>query len=144
MLKRLAEAHPESVARLTLQYRMNEEICQISNDIIYDGALKCANESVRHRKLDLVGFSCPVSPWLEHVLDPSLPVVFVNTDTQTNTPTFASAPRELEETIGHGSIVNKVEKTISETIVRRLLSCGMDPSEIGVICPFRAQVRLLP
>lgn len=31
MLKRLADAFPDAVAKLTIQYRMNESICQLSN-----------------------------------------------------------------------------------------------------------------
>ena len=33
MLMRLAEAFPDAVAKLTMQYRMNESICQLSNII---------------------------------------------------------------------------------------------------------------
>ena len=33
MLMHLAEGFPESVAKLTMQYRMNEEICHLSNII---------------------------------------------------------------------------------------------------------------
>jgi len=40
LLKYLAEAQPDSVAKLSYQYRMNSEIWQLSNDIIYAGLLK--------------------------------------------------------------------------------------------------------
>jgi len=31
MLKHLAEGFPDAVAKLTMQYRMNEDICHLSN-----------------------------------------------------------------------------------------------------------------
>ena len=33
MLKHLAEGFPEAVAKLTMQYRMNEDICHLPNII---------------------------------------------------------------------------------------------------------------
>ena len=33
MLMHLAEGFPDAVAKLTMQYRMNEEICHLSNVI---------------------------------------------------------------------------------------------------------------
>lgn len=39
MLKRLAEAHPNAVAQLTLQYRMHHEICSIASQAIYNGRM---------------------------------------------------------------------------------------------------------
>ena len=33
MLKRLADAFPDAIAKLTMQYRMNESICHLSNVI---------------------------------------------------------------------------------------------------------------
>jgi hypothetical protein len=47
MLKHLAEGFPDAVAKLTMQYRMNEDICHLSNligarmnpyDIVYNAA----------------------------------------------------------------------------------------------------------
>lgn len=47
LLKRLAEKVPESIAQLTLQYRMHEHIVMLCNAIAYGGDLKCGNEQVR-------------------------------------------------------------------------------------------------
>jgi DNA replication ATP-dependent helicase Dna2 len=156
MLKRLAEKHADSVAQLTYQYRMHEDICQLSNDLVYGGKLKCANDHVRRRKLDLQGFpenipcGAQVSSmeWLTRVVDPSESVVFVDTDKIGSEG--GSAPRDsfqsLERTSGRGiggAIVNDTEASLVRDIVGGLLSCGLDASSIGLICPFRAQVIML-
>jgi DNA replication ATP-dependent helicase Dna2 len=119
MLKLLADAHPDMVAKLSYQYRMNGDICQLSNDLVYKGALKCANDCVRNQALDLPGFPENVEEsWLRAALDPSMPVVFVNTDQN------------------EGAIF----KPLVRLIVDGLVACGVQADIIGIICPFRAQV----
>jgi DNA replication ATP-dependent helicase Dna2 len=154
MLKHLADQHSDSVAQLTYQYRMHEDICQLSNDVVYKGKLKCANDEVRWRRLELKGFPenipsinrAPPGEWLIRAIDPSNPVIFVNTDkmgTATDTNEADSIiPHERTSGGGnHGNIVNDVEAEVVRLLVGGLLGCGLDASSIGVICPFRAQVR---
>jgi DNA replication ATP-dependent helicase Dna2 len=157
MLKRLAEQHPFSVAQLTYQYRMHEDICQLSNDIVYKGRLKCADVTVAHRILSLSGFPenlpsvvrADSRPWLKQAIDPSSAVVFLNTDTiegasphHDSPGTFSPLERSNGRKVG-GSIVNDAEASLVRICVGGLLACGLDASSIGVICPFRAQLRLL-
>jgi DNA replication ATP-dependent helicase Dna2 len=49
----LSEAHPESVVDLSMQYRMNEDIMCLSNELIYEGRLKCGSEEVMMQGLKL-------------------------------------------------------------------------------------------
>ena len=150
MLKRLAEAHPECVAQLTLQYRMHEEICALSSAAIYNNTLKCATQIPR---LDLPGFPRALSSfgktsqWMKAVLNPYRPMLFADTDRITSS---VRAGREqeglepLERTASRhagGNMVNDTEAALVSLIVQGLVSCGMAPSSIGVICPFNAQVR---
>jgi len=156
MLKRLAEKHPDSVAQLTYQYRMHEDICQLSNDIVYKGRLKCANDSVAKRRLTLDNFpNClpgevDMNHWLYRAIDPSIPVLFLNTDKiKVSSPSQAmteESVHSLERTAGRragGSIVNDTEAALVRDAVGTLVGSGVDPSSVGVICPFRAQLRLL-
>ena len=82
MLKHLAEGFPDAVAKLTLQYRMNEAICCLSNIVAYKGLLKCANNTVKNQKLNLSvlpKFKLNVEmEWIETVVNPSNPVVFLD------------------------------------------------------------------
>lgn len=155
MLKRLAESHPDCVAQLTYQYRMHEDICQLSNDIVYQGKLKCASESVAKRKLTLHGFpqnleSCAKdgsNEWLHQTISPMTAVVFLDTDMLSRDPNDSlGSIRPLERSNSRrasGSIINETEAWVVQAIVGALISCGVDASSIGVICPFRAQLRFL-
>ncbi|KAI8384352.1 DNA replication factor Dna2-domain-containing protein [Radiomyces spectabilis] len=86
----LAKAHPEAVVFLKYQYRMNENIMTVSNQLIYNDKLRCGNRKVASQSLHLpqlhqgldklhksveesmgspsicVGSSC----WLKDVMDP--------------------------------------------------------------------------
>ena len=154
LLKRLAGKHPESVAKLTLQYRMHEHICSLCNDIVYKGELKCATEEVRNGKLLLPRYPRAVPPklieqssrdrgWLHRVLDPGLPSVFVDTDA---IGIANGAFQGLERTTGRrhgGNVVNEIELQLVRQVARSLLKCGLSCANIGVICPYRSQLRLL-
>ena len=103
LMKKLAESDPDSVARLTLQYRMNNEIVDICNKIMYKGVLRCATKHLETDKLLLSNFpvavpsqkrkslssygqcsaaSCKLSEWnfLHFIINPDQPVIFANTD----------------------------------------------------------------
>ena len=176
MLKRLVDKFPSCISQLTLQYRMHEEICLLCNEIVYKGTLKCANENVRSSKLALKRYPNAVplpssntvtitdKGWLQRVLDPNRPVVFMDTDKiggeengkeddrcmnvslmgDDNKP--QSSFKGLEHTRGRnggGNIVNETEATIVRGIIRGLLKCGLNVASIGVICPYRSQLRLI-
>jgi len=157
MLKRLAEQHSDAVAKLTLQYRMHENICSLCNEIVYKGELKCASDEVRRSKLVLSRYprAVPVPVhqegdastergWLQRVLNPDVPAVFVDTDA-IGCGT-SDAFQGLERCSGRrqgGTIVNDTEIAVVRSIVRCLLKCGLNSGSIGVICPYRSQLRLL-
>ena len=130
MLMHLAEGFPDAVAKLTMQYRMNEDICHFSNVVAYKGLLKCGNDEVKNQKLCL-----PVTPkqqtdpgmkWIERVVNPDCPVVFLDC-----TAKESQGP------------VNTAEISLVEQCVRALSGCGLSLTSIGVITPFRSQLRAL-
>lgn len=149
LLKRLADAHPTAISKLTFQYRMHEDICQLSNDIVYGGSLKCGNELTRLRKIELSGFPENAGPqdWIKETIDPNRAVVFVDTDSVRD----AKAPVNkcflpLEQKQGDrstGSIVNSTEAEVVHQVIHGFLKCGGRHSDIGILCPFRAQLQLL-
>jgi DNA replication ATP-dependent helicase Dna2 len=125
--------------RLDRQYRMNQHIAEFSSSAFYDGALDAPKE-VAERQLSV----CPsvlarLSPALAKVLDPASPLVLVDV-----------AGRER----GHRNM-DEVEAVM--TVLGGLLTDGLlteaesgEPmaltarcKSIGLISPFRAQVRLL-
>jgi len=148
MLKRLADEHPNAVAQLTLQYRMHEDICLLPNLLVYKGGLKCANDEVKSKKLYLKSFprslKTIIKPnnkglgWLLPVLNPNKPVVFVNTDNIGRDLEFCGKGGSRSSSRG---LVNDTEVEISRFVVNGLLVCGLPPSSVGIISPYRAQVN---
>jgi DNA replication ATP-dependent helicase Dna2 len=162
LLMRLAKAHPSSIAALTFQYRMNNEICQLSSFLIYGGVLKCGNQTVSQRRLELPGFPKtlpPIAastnnkgfwPWLKMTVSPGKPVLFVDTDSmrKSSENNGENGKMEgLEEKQGGragGTVTNPTEAMVISYIIHGLVATGLPPKDIGVISPFRAQVRSLP
>jgi DNA replication ATP-dependent helicase Dna2 len=150
MLMELAEKYPDAIAQLTMQYRMHKDICELSNVIAYGGKLKCANYAVASRTLNVNAFRfdalAKLERWLQKTIDPSNAVVFVDTDNSVfasnGSESFESLEHTIDSRIG-GSIVNRTEAQVVQLIVDNMLKCGIKPSTIGVICPFRAQLRIL-
>ena len=53
LFKRLSERHPHAVISLEHQYRMNQDIMELSNTLIYEHRLKCGTEGVARAVLEL-------------------------------------------------------------------------------------------
>ena len=53
LFKRLSERHPHAVVSLEHQYRMNQDVMELSNTLIYENRLKCGTESVARAVLEL-------------------------------------------------------------------------------------------
>lgn len=80
LFRRLCTAHPLAVVDLTSQYRMNEDIVFLANELIYDNKLTCGTREVAERCLHLPdpsfvnrihgeGLSCSTRCWIADVLD---------------------------------------------------------------------------
>lgn len=157
LLSTLAERHPSSVAALTLQYRMNSDICKLSSYMTYGGRLKCGTEAVEFQRLQLPGFPQKLPPttsegkgflpWLKTTVNPEMPVVFVDTDNidgvRGTSQGESTNPASLEETVSGrngGTVANSTEATLVRYIITGLISTGLPKSSVGIISPFRAQV----
>jgi superfamily I DNA and/or RNA helicase len=97
MFKRLGEAHPNSVVRLTAQYRMNADIMTVCNTLIYEHQLQCGSQVVANgclcyrNSLEMIeSLSTLHKSWLYRCLEPQNSVVFVNTDTIRGTESSSS------------------------------------------------------
>jgi superfamily I DNA and/or RNA helicase len=145
---------------------MNKDICRLSSEAVYGGRLKCGNNEVGSQLLAVPSFpSClpqavsrAVYSWLKVVIDPQKPVIFVDTDNikkdprpvnKLNSVNQGSSEQEgieaLETSIGGrvgGNVVNPTEATLIRFILKGLFTSGVPASSVGVISPFRAQVRM--
>lgn len=157
LFKLLSERHPQAVVSLEHQYRMCADVMLLSNQLIYDGRLKCGNDDVAGRELSIPNPGAlrkhhygqrdtapvpksicrfPASPncWLSRVLDPATKVLFLNTD--------PLLPTSLE-TVSGPRILNPLEAILTTQLLDAFLTAGIAPDAIGVITFYRSQLALL-
>ncbi|KAJ2850866.1 DNA replication endonuclease-helicase Dna2 [Coemansia brasiliensis] len=151
LFKRLCDAHPLSVVRLEFQYRMNADIQRLANSIIYDGHLRCSSLQVADRRIQYKrplneavrllahSYHKPSMPtenfaWAIKALDPQHGAVFVDTD--------AISARECRLE-GSESAQNDTEVRLVRSLTSLLQLCGIEGRNVGILSPFRAQLRQL-
>ena len=118
LFERLIEAYPGAAVMLDRQYRMSQRIQYFPSEEFYDGALRPATAEVAARRLaDLDGVDADALP---AALSGGVSFVDPNGTARGNTN-----PTEADRVGG---------------VVRSFLDAGVDPDDIGVIAPFRAQV----
>jgi superfamily I DNA and/or RNA helicase len=127
LLERLIDQLGKGVARrLSVQYRMHQQIMKFSSQEFYDDSLS-ADGSVR-----------------DHLLQ-TLPGVAANEITGTPIDFIDTAGASYDESVEPegDSRYNLQEADLVVKKVQSLLACGLAPTEIAVISPYSAQVRLL-
>jgi DNA replication ATP-dependent helicase Dna2 len=157
LFKLLSDTHPSSVVYLEHQYRMCEDVMALSNNLIYNGRLKCGSQEIANRSITIPDIDAlkhhhfPLPNhlrsqksfctghstercWLRHLLDPATKVSFINTD--------PLLPLSREEAKGN-RIVNTTEASICVQLVEALLSVGVSATDIGVMTHYRSQLNVL-
>ncbi|RXH93242.1 hypothetical protein DVH24_013818 [Malus domestica] len=128
---RLSEAHPQAISALQSQYRMCRGIMALSNALIYGDRLRCGSPEIENAKLK-VSSSIPHSFWIQEVINPSKPVIFINTD---SLPAF--------EAKDHKIVSNPTEANIIVQVVEGLVKSGIKGEDIGVITPYNSQAEII-
>uniref|UniRef100_A0ABM5G0X0 DNA replication ATP-dependent helicase/nuclease n=1 Tax=Pogona vitticeps TaxID=103695 RepID=A0ABM5G0X0_9SAUR len=138
LFKRL-EKNKNAVVQLTVQYRMNSKIMSLSNKLVYEGKLECGSERVSKGRIDLPNlkelkleqeYSSEI--WLKEALDPNNPVCFLNTEK-------VPAPEQTEK----GGVSNMTEARLVFFLTSMFIKAGCKPSDIGVISPYRHQLKII-
>ncbi|ADQ66828.1 DNA/RNA helicase, superfamily i [Halogeometricum borinquense DSM 11551] len=117
LFERLIDAAPEASVMLDRQYRMSQRIQAFSSAEFYDGALRPATGEVAAQRLSDLGVDESALP--EPLRDP---VAFIDPN---------------GSRVGN---TNPVEAERVAELVETFVAAGVEPDDIGVIAPFRAQV----
>lgn len=141
LMERLADAHPQAVAVLRTQWRMNAEIMSVPNALIYGGMLLAGSEAVARRALRLregalgaLGGGRAEWAWARAALDPERPVAVCDSDA-------ANAGAAGVHTAG--GTTNEAEARVALALTACLLRLGVAAADIALISPYRAQLKRL-
>ncbi|CAK7349266.1 unnamed protein product [Dovyalis caffra] len=158
----LSEAHPQAISALQSQYRMCQDIMELSNALIYGDRLRCGSSEIANARLKFSSLqSC--SSWLKEsrhlaseditvlisksfvflnnrlwiayayiVLNPGRPVIFINTDML---PAFEAKDSK--------TVNNPTEAYIIAEVTKELISNGIVGEDIGIITPYNSQANLI-
>jgi superfamily I DNA and/or RNA helicase len=127
LLERLVDLYGSAVTRrLAVQYRMHEAIMGFSSQEFYEGALQAEAVVAGHLLRDL--------PGVRPDLLTETPVLFIDT---------AGAGFDEEPEPDGESRLNMEEAGLVARKVRTLLELGVTATDLAVIAPYAAQVRLL-
>jgi len=121
IFNRLISLYPENYTFLDTQYRMNQEIAELSSELFYEGKLK-THPSISAQTLNL-----DIESNLKELINPFTPITFIDT----------TGLDYYEEGTGSGC-ENKYEAKLTVQIVQTLLN-HLDPQQIGVITPYVKQ-----
>lgn len=128
---RLVKVHGSQIKHLlSIQYRMNQKIMDFPSNEFYEGKLQAADSVADRTLADL--------PQVQQLEDSEAPVVLL--DTQGG----AYPEQESDEKVGSAvSRFNDNEALLVVNYIERLKEWGVEPTSIGVISPYSAQVGLL-
>ncbi len=116
IFKRLADLYPQDITLLDRSYRLNESLIDIPNRLFYDGRIT----AVRELERPYVGFDCPAAPQIVNHESNALLVIHHEFDSLGRSP---------------------YEAHLTADIVSDLLRNGVPMSQIGIMSPYRAQIR---
>ena len=131
LFQMIASRNSEAVFSLHEQYRMNNDIMQLSNTLSYDGQMRAGSAVVADRKMNLkpyVNCNKKCCMWLNFCLNPDKSAIFVDTN---------GLQGELSRT---NSYLNCAEIEVICTILKTLKRCGVPMTSVGIICPYRQQL----
>jgi DNA replication ATP-dependent helicase Dna2 len=128
---------------------MNQDVNYLCNRLVYGNQLRCGTARVAQQALHLSHpTAVPQHSWLADALQPHRRVVFLDTDAINSGASLESNGNGNSGSNSSGkslsgTLVNTTESAVVVALVAALAVCGCDLSDVGVICPYRSQVRLL-
>ena len=145
LFERLRSHHKNAFVKFSVQYRMNEKICELSSKCVYKGEMKCdeinknnkllidfktvkKNKKLKTEEMKyIIDFDC-----FKDILDPYKPVVFVEYNK-------LFKEKELKE----ANYINKFEAALIKEILEMIKLSNFNLDDIGIITPFLKQEKFL-
>ncbi|KAL6943256.1 hypothetical protein ACO0RG_002246 [Hanseniaspora osmophila] len=141
LFKKLNDYYPDIVKKLTYQYRMNPEIMKLSNELIYDGQLKCGGKNVDNKlpKYGITQFFGKSDNLVNWILDCDKKVCFINYDQLSDFKHI----QLFKEMVNNEDIKNQGEMEIIKQLVVPQLLKIITSDQIGIMSLYRGQLNLL-
>mmetsp|Transcript_28088 Transcript_28088/g.20336 ORF Transcript_28088/g.20336 Transcript_28088/m.20336 type:complete len:154 (-) Transcript_28088:418-879(-) len=126
LFERLCKKHPSSATVLKKQYRMNCDILNLSNSIIYHGVMEHGDPSVATREVKFTREVNSMLTWLEEIKKRS--VTFLKTDKVILNLQLKHRQRFKYK--------NFIEAAICAMVIDNFNHCGVPSDSITIITPF--------
>ena len=126
IFNRLKDQYPKNYTFLDTQYRMNQEIAEISNNLFYEGKLK-TYEEIADQTLE-----CQLDEETALLVNPKTPLTFIDTQ-----------EADYHEIGVGGGCENEGEAKIVTQIVNAFLENDIDPGDMGIITPYLKHKNVL-
>ncbi|KAF5294448.1 hypothetical protein FQR65_LT01574 [Abscondita terminalis] len=137
--------NPNATVILRLNYRMNQPITDMANNLTYNGQLLTANDIVANATLDVPDYDGMIKLyenqlWVLNTLDRSLSASVRILDTG---PISYQHRKDVLQESEEVKCTNPFEVGVIVKLINALLAAGISNEAIGVIAPYRAQVSQL-
>ena len=144
LFERLSKEYKNAFIKFSTQYRMNEEISELSSICVYNGEMKCDIKNKNSKlKIDFnslnkkniiskINNNIINIDTFKDILNPKKSVVFVEYKNLFN-----------EKELNEANYVNKIEINLIKEILILLKYSNFDFNEIGVITPFLKQEKYM-
>ena len=143
LFEKLSKVYNNAFIKFTIQYRMNEQISELSSKCAYNGEMKC-DEKNKNKKLkidfnllkkkdikisnkNIITFDI-----FKDIINPNKSVVFIE---------YKNLFKEKE--LAESNYVNKIEINLIKELLIMLNYCNFNLKEIGVITPFLKQEKYM-
>ncbi|ERG95136.1 AAA domain-containing protein [Haloquadratum walsbyi] len=148
LFQRLIDLHPNSSVLLDRQYRMAQRIQAFSSKRFYDGALRPATQTVATQQPTDLLDEPPMSPTIDggdgYRQQQQLSAHHDSQTEEDTLPAYLRDPVAFIDPEGRrDGNTNVAEADHIADIVTTYINAGVDPSDIGIIAPFRAQVAAI-
>ena len=125
LFERMIKIHPQNLIQLTEQYRMHPKIIEYSSRKFYNNTL-INSYQVRNNGRVNINFNQNFR-WFNN----DIPIMFIHIEEREN---LSSSGCSWE---------NEKEANLVCQIVRKIINCGINPNDIGIITPYLAQRELI-